>query len=295
MATIYEQAQNYLDTQMKDPLRAMLMGRKLFAKVTRAPEGTFNCDYWKVTEMGGAIITYSMNPGEYDSVALSTTNLKVPVIAKGYEMSKSDLMAFANKGTDLTTVNMMSAMQVVGLAEDDLLLAGWKADGTNYDVEGLGNITGATSESTSKDFGTYGYPTAKLALIFAALTTASVPVNAYNGNMILHPTQYYELDVSKSTAGVEEMPQVLRMLQKNPGLPAGSVFMSSDVTAGTAILAPVDPFGTVMDLFIAMDTQNHLGYDSKLGEAISPVFGTVIEAVRPRIFQPAAICVATGC
>ena len=291
--TIYEQVGKHLDTKLHDPLRQRLIGRQLFAKTTVLKEGEYNYDFYKVREMGYAEVSYKWPSSdiERDLVGIDTTTEKVPFIHKGYEIDRGQFNAFVKDGKDIDTAAMMSAAQVIGLQEDDILLQGWKPDGTNYEVNGLYQGAG-TTETTSAVFSTFGNPTTKVALAMKAL--ADVNVTNQNYNLILNPQNFYELNKSRSANGVLEKPDVLEMLNPNPGAPKGQIFQSVDITVDTGLMSPVDPAGLYMELVIALDMQNHLGYDSKMGEKISPVYGTVIEGLRPKIIQSTAIVGLTG-
>ncbi|MBC7107663.1 MAG: YkgJ family cysteine cluster protein [Methanomassiliicoccales archaeon] len=132
---------------------------------------------------------------------------------------------------------MLSAAQRCAEVLDDILIQGWKPDGTNYVISGL-HQSANNDYSTSTDFGTFRNPlkavTGDLTLLWAD------NVNEVNFNLVLHPTQYAELIKSVST-GVIEYDEVMKLLALIPDMLKGQVIMSNDLTDSTGILSPVDP------------------------------------------------------
>jgi uncharacterized linocin/CFP29 family protein len=292
MASAYENAAKYMDKQMVDPLRQQLIGRKLFAKVTGPlGPGKFNIDTNSLSDMGEAIITYDL-PDESgltkDSVKVSTETLKLAVIPKAYQIPRGQFEAFASQGIALDAASMISAAQKVGEREDDLLIQGWNPDGTNYKISGLYQSAG-NSYGTSKDFGTAGNPTIAVTAALAELATDKVI--GTNFNLSLHPTQYAELLSSRHTNGFREFPEIMEILNPNPGAPKGQVFQTTDLTAGTGMVTPVDAAGVYMDLVIGVDYRNQLAQPKF---DISPIDGLTYVIVAPRIKKVDAICTMTA-
>jgi hypothetical protein len=112
---------------------------------------------------------------------------------------------------------------------------------------------------------------------------AALDITEQNYNMGLNPTQFQELNSIRSTNGILEKPDVLTMLSPNGAMPAGFIYQTNDVTVDTGLMTPVDTSGIYMDLLIGQDATNRIGFDSKIGPEDSPIFGHVIEAIRPRI------------
>jgi uncharacterized linocin/CFP29 family protein len=199
--------------------------------------------------------------------------------------------SFRSAGVPLDTEGMRSAMQRVIDQEEALLLQGWAPDGTNYEVKGLYQGAG-TTEATSSDFATFGNATTEITLVMAAL--AALEITNQNYHLVLNPTQYQQARASRSTTyGVPEWPDLPGILNPNPAMPAGSIWQSNRITAGTGLFVPVDPEGLYYDLLVGHEARNVLGYDSRLGED-SPIFGHVVECMRPRIKQSTALVKATG-
>lgn len=278
---------------MVPPLRQRLKGRKLFASTIVLGKGKFEFDYDTITEMGEAVISYDLpdDSVKRDMIEVSDATLKLAVIAKGWKIPRTQWEAYLSEGKDLRTKAMMSAAQVNAKAEDDLLLQSWKPDGSNARISGLYASAGNT-DSTSADFGTYGNALAEIGTCMALMDADDVPTDAVNWNLGLNSVQYEELDSSVSYGNIE-FDQVLKQLNRADGMPKGTIYKSSDITAGTGLLSPVDPAGEYIELIIGQDMKNVLGEDSKIPE-ISPIYGTTYEVIAPVIYQANALCTMTG-
>ena len=291
-STVFEAAAKKLDEQIKEPLRQQLLGRKLFAKTYTLPPGKFSVEKWTWTDMGSASISYSFPSGDgnRDSGYVGSGDVKVPVLYKEYMIERMEFMNMLSEGYDMNQLNMMSAAYEIGLREDDMLFQGWAPDGSSYQVEGLYQDAGNTYASGG-DWGTFGNPTNTIAGGLAACWADNVM--GCNFNLTLNYVQYAELLASRSTNGVPELPDILNLLNLVPGAPAGQIFVSADIIAGTALMTAVDPVGKYFDLVIASDMANTLGEDSKR-PGISPIYGTVWEAIRPRVHHDVALCTLTS-
>lgn len=291
--TSFRRAATYFDKKMVPPLQQQLIGRKLFASTLTLPKGKFELDYDTITEMGSAIISYDLpdDSTKRDMIEATDANLKLAVISKGWKIPRSQWEAYLSEGKDLRTKAMISAAQVNGLAEDDLLMQSWKPDGSTAKINGLYGSAGNT-DSTSADFGTFGNAMAEVGTCLAAIAADDVPTASVNWNLSLNSVQYYELAQSIDT-GVREFEEVVKMLNPAAGMPAGGIFMSPDITADTGMLSPVDPSGQYIELVVGQNMKNVLGEDSKIPD-ISPIYGTTYEVIAPVVYQTDAICTMTG-
>lgn len=287
MANAYDTAARYMDKEVVNPLRQMLVGRKLFAKVTNLPVGKFNVDYLTMSEMGDAMVSMARpDPSmERDNVNMSLSNVPLHWIAKGYKIERQTYDAFQSEGIPMDTSSMLSAAYVCAKKEDSVLVQGWAPDGTNYEAKGLYQSAG-NDYSSSKDFGTYGYATDAIAGALALLWADNV--YGVNFNLVLHPTQFAELIASESD-GDYEMAHIRTLLNLVPGAPMGDIMVSTDLVAGTGLLSPVDNTGRLMDLVIGQDYENDIGVDSRAPRN-SPIYGTLSACLRARIKQANALC-----
>ncbi|MCJ2540273.1 MAG: bacteriocin family protein [Candidatus Thermoplasmatota archaeon] len=291
--TAFERAAQWLDKQMVPPLRAKMKGRRLFAKTVQLDRGKSNVVYNTITDMADAYIEYEMPQGELDRdmIRVTPTTVRVPKIVRPYLVPRDTFESFRTEGIAMDTEAMISAAYKVAKKEDAYLVQGWAPDGTNYEINGLYQGAG-TTEATAKDFGTFGNATSKVGLVMAAL--AALDIDDQNYNLGLNPVQYQELRTIRSTYDLLEWPDVLEQISPNDAQPKAFIYQSNNITAGTGLMTPVDTQGVYMDLLIGQDATNRLGFDSKLGPEDSPIYGHVIECIRPRIKTSTALVKATG-
>lgn len=226
-----------------------------------------------------------------DGLRTATHTVLLSSIVEGFLLERQEFDNYANNGIPIDNTMAMVAAEKVMERENETVLKGWSLDGTDYDIEGMQTLTGKTSETTSKDFGTYGNALDKVALAINSLNDAGVYAGAYN--LTLNKTQYSELQSSLSTTGTSEYEQVLRALNENGGT-SGMIRKSSDVSANYGLVTPVDPTGKFFQIYQTYAPTASFGYDSKLGEADSPVYGKVYERIGLDFKHPAAVCFLTG-
>lgn len=284
--TALQTAARYFDKELIEPLRQQLIGRKLVnVNPNIKGAGIHSADIMKVIEMGAGFITYELPSGDIsrDMIRVDSSVVKIPVLWKGYEVPRDSWDAMKNRNVALDTAAMLSAAQMVGVDEDQLVIDGWKPDGTNYVITGL--YQSANNDySTGKDFGTYGYATDAVAGAMALLE-ADYVYPPYN--LVLNAVQMNELRASRSANGVREMPEILELL--NDGVGPGKIFSTPAIADTTGLVIPVDAARAYLELIVPRDMQNTLGEDSKIPD-ISPIYGTTFELVYPHIKQTNALC-----
>lgn len=293
MADTFKKLSRTFDKDIIAPIQVQSVGRKLMAKNPKVSgPGTWNIDVTKLTELSDAFIDFELPTGDdhRDAIKSTISNIKAPVLWKEYEISRSEFDSFKDKGIPIDSEVAISAAQVVMVKENSLLVDGFAWDGSTYDIDGLYQSAGNT-DATANDFGTYGNAMAEVAIMKGKLAEDSI--YNVNCNLTLHPTQYAELDGSVSTAGFREMPEVMKQLNSVAGAPTGTVIQSTDITAGTAMLTPVDPSRRYFEYYELQGIRNILGEDSKI-PGISPIYGTTLEVLVPHIKHTEAICTATG-
>lgn len=277
------------DTEMVMPLQQVLIGRKLIPvnqKLSYAGLGMQSVDYWTYREMAGAIINYEIQEHNEDAVDVSSSTIQIPVIKEDYKIPRRTYESFRSKGIDIDSGVAIDAAYQVALLEDTLILDGWKPDNTNYAIKGLYPWAN-NAEASALDFGTYGNVIKKVGKAIALLEADKV-YGPYN--LVMNPTQANELLSSISTAGFPEQDVVMKMLNKNGN--NGQIFSTPIQTVDTGmLLAASNPI--YYDLIVAQDAKNTLGEDSKQ-PVVSPIYGSVFEALVPRIKKIDAICKLTG-
>jgi uncharacterized linocin/CFP29 family protein len=195
--------------------------------------------------------------------------------------------SFASKGIKLDNAAALSAAQQVAEAENALLIDGWKPDGTNYVINGFYQGYGNTCAGSS--IGTYGGALTSVSDALALMRADSVM--GTNFNLILHATQYSELEKSRSATDVREIDQVRSVLNQTPGAPPGDIFWvtGNELTDGTGLVTAADTTGMYFDLVVAEEAFTEVMQKPELGR-LSPLFGHVAEVLVPRIKQANAVC-----
>ena len=282
-----------IDAELILPLRQQLVGRQLAAvNPDLKGDGIFEVEHHFLNELGAATVSYNLPRPDAarDSVTASRATLKVPVLEKGFEIARADYDIYkATEGrTPIDTTVALSAAQVVGVKEDDLIINGWKPDGTNAEITGLYAGAG-NSYTTNDDFATAGKPTTALAGALALIETDSAL--AANYNFVCHPTQRNELRGLRNANGVREEPEFVEMLNPGGG-DLGKIKSTTAIAAGTGLLVPVDPARQFVELVVPRDYRTSLGVDSR-DEANSPIYGRVMCMTIPKIKQSAGLCSLT--
>jgi len=280
MANTLEDLAKIFDNKIEMPLQQRLIGRKLISRndeLSGKGIGNQSIDMFKFSDISAAIIDYTVPEPSHETVDATTATVQMAYLAKDYLIPKTLFESFKLKGVPIDADMAIQAAYKVAYAEDQLFLQGWTPDGTNYKIPGLYQSANQT-ETTSKDFGTYGNAKDKISLGITKLEDKSV-FGPYN--VVLNPTQKNELIVSESTGGNQEWDTILRMINENTESRIGQIFSSPIITVGTGMLLPVQN-SVYFDYVEAQGPVNDIGQDSKRPK-FSPLFGNVLEAVVPRI------------
>lgn len=278
------------DNAIVTPLREQLVGRKLIQRnntLSGQGIGLQSVETYTLGDLNAAIMDWGMPDGDEDTVDITAGTTKMVYMNKTYKIPRTMYESYRLKGIPIDSDVAVAVSDLIAKAEDQLLLWGWKPDGTNAKVNGLYKAAGNT-EGTADDFGTYGKAMEKAKLALALLQADGV-YGPYN--MTLNPTQFMELAGSVSTAGLSEWDQVMRLLNVNTPGQVGQIVSSTVMTAGTGMITGI---GTkYFDYIEAQAPKNELGFDAKHPDT-GPIYGTQYEAIVPRIKQTNAICTLTA-
>lgn len=275
----------HFDKELIKPLQQRFIGRKLIPKnneLSGKGLGMESVDVWTLLRMADATISLGIPTGYGDTADVTSETLNIPVLAEPYVLPRRMYESYKLSGVGIEAALAIEAAYRVQLQEEALLLNGWAPDGTNYVINGLYQAAG-NAEATASDFGTYGNAIQKVTLAKAELETDSV-FGSYN--MVLNPVQENQLLGSYSTTGSSEYDIVMKLLR------GGEIYSTPTQTVATGMLLAT-PDKTYFDLVVAQDYKNQLNEDPKLG-SLSPLYGTVYEAMAPRIKQVNAICTLTN-
>ena len=271
--------------QIKDAIvftaRKQAVARKIIN--TRNISGGIGVQQWTydtANEVSDALLTYQFTDTSEDWIELARTDVPIPLLHKEYRISRRDLAAAARGGFGISTATVQSAAYKVMNLENQLILNGFAADGTTYDIKGLYQSAG-NSYSTEKSFGTSGNP---LVAVAGAIDLMQADNITGPYNMVLNPTQYMELATSVlgSGAGEREMAMTKEILE------GGSIFSTSFQAAGTGMIL-ADASAGFFEMVVAQDMTT----ETEVLQKSKDLWGRVYECAIPVIYDANAICKLT--
>ncbi|MFA5408722.1 MAG: family 1 encapsulin nanocompartment shell protein [Bacilli bacterium] len=270
--------------QIKDAIvftaRKQAVARKIIN--TRNISGGIGVQQWTydtANEVSDALLTYQFTDTSEDWIELARTDVPIPLLHKEYRISRRDLAAAARGGFGISTATVQSAAYKVMNLENQLILNGFAADGTTYDIKGLYQSAG--NYTAGKDFATAGQPLESVATAIDLMQADNI-TGPYN--MVLNPTQYMELATSVlgSGAGEREMAMVKEILE------GGSIFSTSFQATGTGMLL-ADASAGFFEMVVAQDMTT----ETEVLQKSKDLWGRVYECAIPVIYDANAICKLT--
>ena len=280
----------YFDKELIKPLQQRFVGRKLVPKnneLSGKGIGMESVDVWTLKELAEATTSLGLPTGYGDTADVTSETLNLPILAEPFVLPRRMYESYKLSGIGIDADLSILAAYQVQLAEEALILDGWKPDGTNYVINGLYQAAN-NAEASADDFGTYGNATDKVTLAKALLEADSV-YGPYN--LVLNQVQYNQLLASESTTGNPEWDRVMTILNDGGSGPA-QIFSSPTQTVATGMMLAVSN-KTYFDLVIPQEYKNQLNEDPKLGD-LSPLYGMVYESLAPRVKHTDAICTLTN-
>jgi len=259
--------------------RRAFVGRKLFGTAVRKIDaGSQTFGYDTLTEVSNASLDMQW-PGResQDIVNLARTTVGIPNLHKEFEINKLDLASSNMTGAPVNTSTAESAAYKVALLEDQLLILGYAADGSTYDINGLYNAAG------NSQTGAGGWNTS--ANIITDINGAIAKLLADNimppYNLVIHPDQYVETRVLIANTAFTYLQWITESLQ------GGSVYVTPSITAATGMMAKANPDG-MFEYVMAEDltTETEI-LGKKQGENL---FGRVYIRGLPVVYDSNAIC-----
>jgi uncharacterized linocin/CFP29 family protein len=271
--------------QIKDAIvftaRKQAVARKIIN--TRNISGGIGVQQWTydtANEVSDALLTYQFTDTAEDWIELARTDVPIPLLHKEFRISRRDLAAAARGGFGISTATVSSAAYKVMNLENQLILNGFAADGTNYDIKGLYQSAG--NSTAGSDFGTAGNPLASVAAAIDKMQADNI-TGPYN--LVLNPTQYMELATSVlgSGAGEREMAMVKEILE------GGNIYSTSFQAAGTGMLL-ADASAGFFEMIVAQDMTT----ETEVLQKSKDLWGRVYECVIPVVYDANAICKLTA-
>lgn len=208
-------------------------------------------------------------------IRVDGTNVNLPILFKEFEVPRMDFEAWSTKNVPLDAAAAISAAQMVGVQEDQLILKGWNPnnDGTTFTIPGMLNVASAQAITTSLSFATAGNATKAIAAAFAAFEQANALSQAYN--LIINPTSWANLLSARfPTSNQREMPEIMELINFGNADGPGRIYVTPVFSAGQGVLAPVDPGRVNMEIYVPREISVDLGYDSRMPNT-SNIYGMV--------------------
>lgn len=233
MVSALEAIGKYLDREIVPVLKSQSIIRKLIPlnkQLSGKGIGLTAVETFNYAATGGASTDYMIQEHQSDTMDITSDTLKIPVQQQEITIDARTWKMLVANGTKIETDSAAEMAANISVEQDTNGIQSWKPDGTNVEIDGLYSVAGNTYAGAS--FGTYGNAILAATNAKKELKADNIRSNAYN--MTLHGDQYAELEGSLSTTGVEEMPQVKRILGAG-----GEVFESNDLTAGTGMVTPI--------------------------------------------------------
>lgn len=277
---------NYIPTEFYEKIRDAVVqtarkqniARTLMpARIIEGGIGTMQYSFDTAAEVSEALVSWGFTDNSEDVVGRSRESKPIPVLHKEYRIGRRDIAAAKNGNYDLNLATVNSAAYRVANLENQIVIDGYKPDGTNYEVKGLYQSAGNNVPDA------LGFDIAGNAVIAVqkALDLFSTDEINTDFNMLLNPTQYTELAISifgTAKEGIREMPMVKDLI-------GGNIIKTNWLTAGTGMII-AEPVGGFYELVVAQDTT----YESEILQKSKDLWGRVYECILPVIYEENAIC-----
>jgi uncharacterized linocin/CFP29 family protein len=275
-----EQGQ-YIREKAVQAAQRTFVGRKLFGTAVRKIDSSTQVfGYDVLTHVSDASVDFTW-PGRMtlDIINLARSTVAIPNLHKEAELNKLDVASSRTSGTPLNTSQVESNAYKVAYLEDALLIMGYSADGTNYDINGLYKAAGNTKAGSD-----WATATAIATTINGAISELMTDNILPPYNVVLPAEQYaYTLAFVSGTA-VSYLQWIKEIIQ-------GEVYMSPVLTTGTGMMTKANPDG-LFEYVLAEDiTTETETLSIKEGNNL---FIRVYLRGLPLVYDANAICTMTG-
>jgi uncharacterized linocin/CFP29 family protein len=238
MAQLTQEQSQYIIAEVKAAARQVMIGRRLIPTPPPVGFGAEVIGFDKLTEMAAGRIDLEWGAGfSEDTIGLTRNQKPIPVLSKTFELNRRQVEASQRTGTPLPTTAINAATYAVCRKEDDLILMGYSADGTIYDIPGL--WTGYGHTTAGADFGTTPATNipASMDTLIGLLAGTNIP-GPYT--MVLNAEQYNQLFTLLGTASTDMLYDyaVKRMaaVDANGVNAQGRVFQTPALAAATGLI-----------------------------------------------------------
>ena len=139
MAVLTQEQVETIRTKMIGVVDKLLVGRQILNPVN-VDAGTQTYGYDKLTDMSDAEVIDKFSNGSKDMYSVARSTVDVPILHKGFTVSRIDLMSSEKTGESIKTVGLARSARAVAELEDKLTFVG---DAT-YGINGIEQIFGET-------------------------------------------------------------------------------------------------------------------------------------------------------
>lgn len=284
------------DKEIQPVLQEQSIGRKLIPLnpvVSGRGIGQTSVETMNYTATAGAVINYNIQNNIEETTDVTSDVLKIPVQQDDRTIDRRAYESYKLNGNPIDTDMAFDMAANVTIAEDALIIDGWKPNASDYEIDGMFNVADNTFGGAS--FGTNGSARKAVAAAIGLLKADKIYSTAWN--LTLNHVQHSEL-MASTADGVDEYDQVLRLL--NRGGAGGQIFESGNIAAGNGMVSPIATPANVrfFDLVEAQRPTHELWFEEP--KKTGPVKVRLLGAVVPRFKhldgsgKDPCICTLTG-
>lgn len=261
-------------------LRDTLIGRRLASiNPYMKGDGKTAFEITSISDLSDGFIQWNLPTGNEfsDSIRSDLRVVNVPVIYKKFEVRMSDLLAWENRkfgiGSDnsLNLVSAVTAARKVAEQEEQMIMDGWKPDGSTYVVKGFVQAAGNTIAGGSIAAAGTMYQYVVDAISALEADTVFGDGGAYN--LAITPEIKAALLGKRYVNGDREFPAVKEILN------GGDIFTSRYLPSGTALVLPVDRTRQYFEFLNPVD--HRIEFAAPKFSRLSPVEGIAYELFTP--------------
>lgn len=139
MAVLTQEQVETIRAKMIGVVDKLLVGRQILNPVN-VDVGTQTYGYDKLADMSDAEIIDKFSPGSKDMYSVARSTVDVPILHKGFSVSRIDLMSSERTGESIKTVGLARSARKVAELEDKLIFVG----DTTHGIDGIEQIFGET-------------------------------------------------------------------------------------------------------------------------------------------------------
>jgi len=139
MAVLTQEQVEQIRIKMIGVVDKLLVGRQILNPVN-VDAGTQTYGYDKLADMTDAEVISKVAPGSKDMYSVARSTVDIPILHKGFAVSRIDLMSSERTGESIKTVGLARSARKVAELEDKLIFVG---DAT-YGIDGIEQIFGET-------------------------------------------------------------------------------------------------------------------------------------------------------